>query len=115
MKDFIISYLLPENEYLYYGLGFNYAQEKGSKPHPYQTPDGQTYDYSDVKQKGSRIGLGYYRNLDDLAKGFIFKTIEIFQRKFTRDYSFYKGNSTDSSKTFDFEGKLSDPANSLTI
>ena len=114
-ERYIFSYLLPENEYLYYGLGFNYAQEKGSKPHPYQTPDGSTYAYSDVKQKGSRIGLGYYRNFDDLDKGFAFKTIEIFQRKFTRDYSFYQGNSKDPSVTFDFEGKLSDPANGLTI
>ena len=114
-ERYVLSYLLPEIDYLPTGLGFNYSNETGSKPHPYETPDGSVYSYSDVKQKGTRIGLGYFKKFDDLPQGLTLKKLEVFRRNFKREYSFYQGNSKDPSVTFDFEGRLSAPANGLTI
>ena len=89
----------------YKNYGLSYGLEEGSKPHPYEIKDtsqlesisGITQDeidslsnyvYADVRQKGTRIGLGYYGEVSS-EEGSYLEKIEVYQRKFTRYYKNY--------------------------
>ena len=77
------SIIFVSNHGITSNFGFNYGLEEGSKPHPYQVP-GTTYVFADVEQKGTRVAIGYYKDLKD--DKFYLNKAEIYQRKFTRYY-----------------------------